>query len=136
VWISQIPNDSNDSENINHFKLECPGFENSNCLPVSMCLCVFPCCYIVSVCLYVCVCVCPCCYIKKKQHRCRSLYVLLTIVLFVLRYTASDYPFVIFKTFLHKFSIYIRLSDWYYSVSMVWVQIPSREEQKFDSSKI
>ena len=29
----------------------------------------------------------------------------------------------------------IKLSDWCYSVSMVWVQIPSREEQKFDSSK-
>jgi hypothetical protein len=30
----------------------------------------------------------------------------------------------------------LRLSDWCCSVSMVWVQIPSREEQKFDSSKI
>ena len=30
----------------------------------------------------------------------------------------------------------IRLSEWCCSVSMVWVQIPSREEQKFDSSKI
>jgi hypothetical protein len=30
----------------------------------------------------------------------------------------------------------IRLSDWCCSVSMVWVQIPSREEQKFVSSKI
>ena len=30
----------------------------------------------------------------------------------------------------------IRLSDWCCSVSMVWVQIPSREEHKFDSSKI
>ena len=30
----------------------------------------------------------------------------------------------------------IMLSDWCCSVSMVWVQIPSREEQKFDSSKI
>jgi hypothetical protein len=30
----------------------------------------------------------------------------------------------------------IRLSDWCCSVSMVWVQIPSRVEQKFDSSKI
>jgi hypothetical protein len=30
----------------------------------------------------------------------------------------------------------IRLSNWCCSVSMVWVQIPSREEQKFDSSKI
>jgi hypothetical protein len=30
----------------------------------------------------------------------------------------------------------VRLSEWCYSVSMVWVQIPSREEQKFDSSKI
>jgi hypothetical protein len=30
----------------------------------------------------------------------------------------------------------VRLSDWCCSVSMVWVQIPSREEQKFDSSKI
>jgi hypothetical protein len=30
----------------------------------------------------------------------------------------------------------VRLSEWFYSVSMVWVQIPSREEQKFDSSKI
>ena len=29
-----------------------------------------------------------------------------------------------------------RLSEWCYSVSMVWVQIPSKEEQKFDSSKI
>jgi hypothetical protein len=30
----------------------------------------------------------------------------------------------------------MRLSDWCFSVSMVWVQIPSREEQKFDSSNI
>jgi hypothetical protein len=28
----------------------------------------------------------------------------------------------------------VRLSEWCCSVSMVWVQIPSREEQKFDSS--
>jgi hypothetical protein len=27
-------------------------------------------------------------------------------------------------------------SDWCCSVSMMWVQIPSREEQKFDSYKI
>jgi hypothetical protein len=30
----------------------------------------------------------------------------------------------------------VRLSEWCCSVSMVWVQIPSREEQKIDSSKI
>ena len=30
----------------------------------------------------------------------------------------------------------VRLSEWCCSASMVWVQIPSREEQKFDSSKI
>jgi hypothetical protein len=30
----------------------------------------------------------------------------------------------------------VRLSEWCCSVSVVWVQIPSREEQKFDSSKI
>ena len=30
----------------------------------------------------------------------------------------------------------VRLSEWCCSVSMVWVQISSREEQKFDSSKI
>jgi hypothetical protein len=30
----------------------------------------------------------------------------------------------------------VRLSEWCCSVSMVWVKIPSREEQKFDSSKI
>ena len=30
----------------------------------------------------------------------------------------------------------VRLSEWCCSVSIVWVQIPSREEQKFDSSKI
>ena len=30
----------------------------------------------------------------------------------------------------------VRLSEWCCSVSMVWVQIPSREEHKFDSSKI
>jgi hypothetical protein len=30
----------------------------------------------------------------------------------------------------------VRLSEWCCSVSMVWVQILSREEQKFDSSKI
>ena len=29
----------------------------------------------------------------------------------------------------------VRLSEWCCSVSMVWVQIPSREEQKFDSPK-
>jgi hypothetical protein len=30
----------------------------------------------------------------------------------------------------------VRLSEWCCSVTMVWVQISSREEQKFDSSKI
>jgi hypothetical protein len=30
----------------------------------------------------------------------------------------------------------VRLSEWCCSVSMVWVQIPSREEQKIDSFKI
>jgi hypothetical protein len=30
----------------------------------------------------------------------------------------------------------VRLSEWCCSVSMVWVQIPSREEQTFDNSKI
>ena len=30
----------------------------------------------------------------------------------------------------------VRLSEWLCSVSMVWVQIPSREEHIFDSSKI
>ena len=30
----------------------------------------------------------------------------------------------------------VRLSEWCCSVSMAWVQIPSREEQKIDSSKI
>ena len=30
----------------------------------------------------------------------------------------------------------VRLSEWCCSVSMVWGQMPSREEQKFDSSKI
>ena len=30
----------------------------------------------------------------------------------------------------------VRLSEWCCSVTMVWVQIPSREEQIFDSSKI
>jgi hypothetical protein len=30
----------------------------------------------------------------------------------------------------------VRLSEWCCSVSMVWVQIPSREEQKFYNSKI
>jgi hypothetical protein len=30
----------------------------------------------------------------------------------------------------------IRLSDWCCSVSMVWVQIPSREEKQFDNSNI
>ena len=30
----------------------------------------------------------------------------------------------------------VRLSEWCCSVSMVWVQIPWREEQTFDSSKI
>jgi hypothetical protein len=30
----------------------------------------------------------------------------------------------------------VRLSEWCCSVSMVWVQIPSREKQTFDSSKI
>jgi hypothetical protein len=29
----------------------------------------------------------------------------------------------------------VRLSEWCCSESMVWVQIPTREEQKFDSSK-
>ena len=30
----------------------------------------------------------------------------------------------------------VRLSEWWCSVSMAWVQIPLREEQKFDRSKI
>jgi hypothetical protein len=30
----------------------------------------------------------------------------------------------------------VRLSEWCCSVSTMWVQIPSREEQKFDSSEI
>ena len=30
----------------------------------------------------------------------------------------------------------VRLSEWCCSVTMVWVQIPSMEEQKFDSYKI
>ena len=30
----------------------------------------------------------------------------------------------------------VKLSEWCCSVTMVWVQIPSREEQKFDSSKM
>jgi hypothetical protein len=30
----------------------------------------------------------------------------------------------------------VRLSEWCCSVTMMWVQIPSREEQIFDSSKI
>ena len=30
----------------------------------------------------------------------------------------------------------VMLSEWCYSVSMLWVQIPSREEQNVDSSKI
>ena len=30
----------------------------------------------------------------------------------------------------------VRLIEWCCSVSMMWVQILSREEQKFDSSKI
>ena len=30
----------------------------------------------------------------------------------------------------------VRLSEWCCSVTMVWVQIPSREGQKFESSKI
>ena len=29
----------------------------------------------------------------------------------------------------------VRLSEWCCSVSMVWVQIPSKEEHKFDRSK-
>jgi hypothetical protein len=35
-----------------------------------------------------------------------------------------------------KKALDVRLSEWCCSVSMVWVQIPPREEQKFDSSKI
>jgi len=38
-------------------------------------------------------------------------------------------------SFASKLYIYM-LSDWCCSVSMVWVQIPSREEQTFVSSKI
>jgi hypothetical protein len=33
-------------------------------------------------------------------------------------------------------ALVVRLSEWCCSVSMMWVQIPSREEQKFYSSKI
>jgi hypothetical protein len=36
-----------------------------------------------------------------------------------------------------ELDVSLRLSEWCCSVSIVWVQIPSREEQqKFDSSKI
>jgi hypothetical protein len=35
-----------------------------------------------------------------------------------------------------KETLFIMPSDWCCSVSMMWVQIPSREEQKFDSYKI
>jgi hypothetical protein len=50
-----------------------------------------------------------------------------------------------FKSNIYKLYIYVvewsreldvRLSEWCCSVSMMWVQIPSREEQKIDSSKI
>ena len=37
---------------------------------------------------------------------------------------------------LEYMALDVRLSEWCCSVSMVWVQIPSREEQKFDSSNI
>jgi hypothetical protein len=77
---------------------------------------------------------------------------LLDILLSVLIwFTTCDYPFDIFTLFLYKFYIHIhngadvvewsraldvRISDWCCCVSMVRVQIPSREEQKFDCSKI
>ena len=43
------------------------------------------------------------------------------------------YEILIINTFYLKISY---ISEWCCSVTMVWVQIPSREEQKFDSSKI
>ena len=39
-------------------------------------------------------------------------------------------------THVLRLSLDVRLSEWCCSVSMVWVRIPSREEQKFGSSKI
>ena len=50
----------------------------------------------------------------------------------------STYVFCVYIVDVVEWSraLDVRLSDWCCSVSMVWVQIPSREEQKFDSSKI
>ena len=53
-------------------------------------------------------------------------------------------PFYPFYIYIYKYvdvvewsrALDVRLSEWCCSVTMVWVQIPSREEQKFDSSKI
>ena len=52
--------------------------------------------------------------------------------------TTTTAPFIFKDTplILYIYIISVRLSEWCCSVTMVWVQIPSREEQKFDSSKI
>ena len=50
----------------------------------------------------------------KNQPYHRILYMsntMIAIVLSVLRFTASDYPFVIFKLFFHVMSVYQRLHD-------------------------
>jgi hypothetical protein len=42
----------------------------------------------------------------------------------------------IYREWMWSRALDVRLSEWCCSVSMVWVQIPSREEKNFDSSKI
>ena len=50
----------------------------------------------------------------------------------------SNTVWINFQTYVVEWSraLDVRLSEWCCSVTMVWVQIPSREEQKFDSYKI
>ena len=52
----------------------------------------------------------------------------------------SDWKYIHIYIYMREWmwsrALDVRLSEWCCSVSMVWVQIPSREEQKFDSSKI
>jgi hypothetical protein len=50
----------------------------------------------------------------------------------VIKLPTTKNVFLFYNTLDHR-ALDVRLSEWCCSVSMVWVQIPSREEQKFDS---
>ena len=91
--------------------------------------------------------------ITDADKACRSSEIsvdLILIIVFLQTYSyfcciLTSFFYVVVLTFKKFIYIYVvewsraldvRLSEWCCSVSMVWVQILSREKQKFDSSKI